>query len=103
MTFGMISICLQQLLQAHGGVAGGLVPADPALALSAFWPGTGSPTTASLRLLLTVTVLPAVGLVLSASRCSPTPAPGCCIRPTWAAKARKWSTWSRKRRRPWDW
>ena len=39
----------------------------------------------------------------SAWPCSPTPAPGCCIRPTWAAKARKWSIWSRKRSRSWGW
>ena len=56
----------------------------------------------SLRLLLTVTALPAVGLVLSMPP-SRTPVPACSTRPTSAAKATKSWTWSRKLRKRSAW
>ena len=94
--------CLQQLLPAHGRLAGRVVPGDSAaghgghsvLVLARNW--------GEFRLLLTATVVPGPPRP-SASRCSSTPARACCIRPTWAARATKWWIWNRKPSMSSDW
>ena len=94
----------QQLFRPHRRGAGRGVSADSAAGAgrAVVWMVDGARTRAG-RLSMLAMGLPIVCLPICMRSCCCWSAGGCCIRPTSAAKARKWSTKSRKCAGPWAW